>query len=425
MKLPCGSEYESTTCEFKQIEKLKNSNGFDDILKIIVGMANRNGGHIYIGIKDSGEPQGKGIFECFSEGDRSGLDKIKEKINGKCLSNTSPIVEIDMNFISNDDYDILDIIIPKKKTIPHAVVKRTGNYIESRKYYIKTSHNCTPISDSQLEWLFNSKDYEDEVEYYNVQATTYKLMRGIPISSDSGKQGDWLIIQPGVTREAAEIIHNIFKNVEDIKNKLNDFEYRKQLFSEILFHTIIRTIDGYGSRCIPKTAEFLPKFPDDFLLCKTLKENVNNIFNNVFLNKISIPSKTKTKYSKGENQELTCLFSNEHFNIKISMFLRGYRPGIYASNPYFSTMLSTYFLDFQNDMEENYESYDYLVSVEVERMFPAVFDNVYHESNLFINRIKESLRNNWDMNYFLKEQHPHYRKLYSIEHKLDQLLKMR
>ncbi|MCG9754505.1 ATP-binding protein [Shewanella insulae] len=191
MKLPCDSEYESTTCEFKQIEKLKSSNDFDDILKIIVGMANRNGGHIYIGIKDSGEPQGKGIFECFSEGDRSGLDKIKEKINGKCLSNTSPIVEIDMNFISNDNYDILDIIIPKKKTIPHAVVKRTGNYIESRKYYIKTSHNCTLISDSQLEWLFNSKEYEDEVEYYNVQATTYKLMGGIPISSDSGKQGDW------------------------------------------------------------------------------------------------------------------------------------------------------------------------------------------------------------------------------------------
>lgn len=422
LTLASDSEVENTTRELKQVEKLNNPNGLDDILKIIVGMANRDGGYIYIGVKDNGEPQGKGIFEQFSKGEKSGVDKVKEEINGKCLSNTSPVVEIDMDIISSDEYDILKIIIPKKKTIPHAVIKRKGNYIESRKYYIKTSHNCTLVSDSQLEWLFNSRDYENKIDCYNIQATTYKFMGGIPIASGIDKLGDWLIIQPEVTREAAQVIHDIFQHGEDVKNKLKDSEYRMQLFSEILLHTIIRTIDGYGSRCIPKDAKFLPSFPDDFLLCEILRENSKVVFENVFMNKISLPSKTKVKYFKGEDGTLNCLFFNDHFDIKVSLFLRGFKLGIYGSNPYFSTMLSTHLLEFQRQTEDYYESYDHLVSVEVERKFPAVFDNVYYESVLFIERIRKSIKYNWDIDHFLKEQYPHYRRLYSIDCKLDQLI---
>ena len=417
------NEVENKSLELKRIDKIKAPNGMEEILKLIVGMANRSGGYILIGINDDGTPEGNNIFDCFSQGDKSGIDKIKEKIINLCLEKISPIINIDLDICSGDDYEFLSIIVPRKNNIPHAYVKKSDGKIKHRDYYIKNSHSCTLVSDSQLEWLFNSKNYENKIDYYPVQVTTYKFMGGIPIASGLGRLGDWLIIQPEVTREAAQVMHDVFDHGENIIEKLKEStEYRIELFSEILLHTIIRTIDGYGSRCIPKDAKFLPYFPDDFLLSKILGDNSKTIFEDIFKNKISYPDKTKVEFFKEKNNVVNCRFYNDHCNIKISLFMRGFKAGIPGNNPYFSIMLSTHWLDFQNKSENEYESYEFLVSVEIERKFPEVFDNVYYDSELFCERIRNSLKSYWDMEYFLKEQYPHYRKLYSIDYKLDQLL---
>lgn len=420
-----GPEVESTTLELKRVEKVQNSEGIDDIIKIIVGMANRDGGYIYIGVEDDGCPQGKDIFDQFKELNKSGIDKIKEKINGKCLTNTSPVVEISTEVVSSNKFEFLVIIVPIKKTIPHAVIKRKSHYIESRNYYFKTAHNCTLVSDSQLEWLFNYKSQEITIEQYYVQATTYKNMGGIP-EAFGDKRGDWLIIQPPVISEARHTIHLVFEQGKSVKQRLaNDYEFAFELFSEIMLHTMIRTTDGYGSRCIPKNAQLLPPFPNDFLFSQILGENKHNFFNDVFNNKVNYPRNTTIEYKKENSYTISCRISNKHCEIKLTLTNNASKSGLFGNNPYFPTMFDMHTFEFQEKTESYYSSYGYLVSIEMDRKFPDVIDDIYYDSINFYERLTNNIKYNWDYNYFLKEQHPHYRKLYAIDYKLDQILKSR
>lgn len=61
-------------------------------------------------------------------------------------------------------------------------------------------------------------------------------------------------------------------------------------------------------------------------------------------------------------------------------------------------------------MHESYESYTFVVKTEIERKFPEVFDQNYYATMKFIEKIRDSILRNWDINYFMKE-YPHYRKL--------------
>ncbi|HCG7540883.1 TPA: ATP-binding protein [Vibrio parahaemolyticus] len=420
-----GSEVESTTLELKRVEKVQKPEGIDDIITIIVGMANRDGGYIYIGVEDDGSPQGKDIFEQFQELNKSGIDKIKEKINGKCLSNTSPVVEIGTDVVSSEKFEFLVIIVPKKKTIPHAVIKRKGHYIESRKYYFKTAQNCTLVSDSQLEWLFNYKSQETTIEQYYVQATTYKNMGGIP-EAFGDKRGDWLVIQPQVISEARNMIHSVFEQGERVKQRLaSEPNYARELFSEIMLHTMIRTTDGYGSRCIPRKAQFLPPLPNDFLFSQLLGEDKFDFFNNEFNNKLNYPRNTIVEYNKENDHAISCRISNKHCEINLTLTNHTSKSGLFGNNPYFSTMFDLHTFEFKKHTESYYSSYGYLVSVEMERKFPDVIDDIYYDSIYFYERLTNNIKYNWDYNHFLKEQHPHYRKLYAIDYKLDQILKSR
>ncbi|NAX26898.1 hypothetical protein CAG64_15745, partial [Vibrio sp. V38_P2S17PM301] len=94
------NEVENKSLELKRIDKIKAPNGMEEILKLIVGMANRSGGYILIGINDDGTPEGNNIFDYFSQGDKSGIDKIKEKIINLCLEKISPIINIDLDICS-------------------------------------------------------------------------------------------------------------------------------------------------------------------------------------------------------------------------------------------------------------------------------------------------------------------------------------
>ena len=52
------------------------------------------------------------------------------------------------------------IKIPRRKEVPHAVIKRKESEIKSRDYYIRTSHGKRLVSDRQLELLFKEESLD-------------------------------------------------------------------------------------------------------------------------------------------------------------------------------------------------------------------------------------------------------------------------
>lgn len=50
--------------------------------------------------------------------------------------------------------------IPRKKEIPHAIIKSKGPEIILREYYIRTSHGKRLVSDRQLELLFKEESLD-------------------------------------------------------------------------------------------------------------------------------------------------------------------------------------------------------------------------------------------------------------------------
>jgi hypothetical protein len=417
-----STEVENKNLELKNSNKL-NKNGklyIDDLLSIIVGFANIDGGYLIIGVNDDGSPEGKGIFDQYSTDTKSGIDKVKEFINNKCLDKISPIINIDLKFFSEGEYEFLSIVIPKKNSIPHAVVTKRGDKVYHRDYYVKNSHSCSLVSDSQLEWLFDSNNYNLEDKLFTIQATTYKLLAGIPHSIGIGKIGDWVILQPDVVKEAQQFIHAIYNDLEkDIQNGL---DFRIELFSEIILYNIIQTIDGYGSRVIGENAKTIPYPPESFILGKISQTKKEELFD-IFTNKIHYPNNTEVEFKKENIRSVFCIFRNEYCNVKVSLTNLGCGAGIPGCNPYGFVMLEKHGIDFQNAMHENYESYTFVVNVEIERKFPEVFDQTYYDTIEFCEKLNNSIMKYWDINHFLKE-YPHYRKLYSVEYKIDQLYKM-
>lgn len=416
-----SEENENKNFELKNSQKIVKEEklNIDDILKIIVGFSNLDGGYLIIGVNDDGSPEGIGIFNRFKDGSKSGIDKVKENIINTCRDKISPIINIDIQFFLNDEYEFLAIIVPKKRNIPHAIVKRSGNKITNREYFIKNAHSCTPVSDSQLEWLFNTNNFNSNVSYYLIQASTYKNLGGIPISVGIGKLGDWLVMQPNVlVSTTAHFIHEIY---DKVKNKLAiDFDYRRELFSEIILYNIIQTLDGYGSRCIPKEAKYIPQPPIEFHLHDASRGKERELFD-IFTNKIIYPNDTIIEFSKNDRHTVSCTFKNKHANIKINLQTSSFGQGLSGQNPYRSVMYEIHGIKFQDSMDDNYETYIFNISVEVERNFPDVFDNIYYDTLNLLKKINDTINNYWDINNYLKE-YPHYKKMYSIEYKIDQLL---
>ena len=121
------SDHESLDFELKQTGVcFDKANNFTvtKILELVVGIANRKGGQIIIGIKDDGTPEGLGIFKKFESESKSGVDKFKEKLVNECNDNLSPIINIEINHYQNDEYEVMQILIPKKRKIPHAIIRK-------------------------------------------------------------------------------------------------------------------------------------------------------------------------------------------------------------------------------------------------------------------------------------------------------------
>lgn len=95
-------ENENKNFELKNSGKISNEGklNIDDILKVIVGFSNLDGGYLIVGVNDDGSPEGKDIFNRFRDGSKSGIDKVKEFIINTCRDKISPIINLDLQFFA-------------------------------------------------------------------------------------------------------------------------------------------------------------------------------------------------------------------------------------------------------------------------------------------------------------------------------------
>lgn len=116
----------------------------------IIAFANRLGGKIIFGINDDGKLDEKLTIS---------VDEIKSKLHNFYFQNISPVIECPTEFVDEPEGQFFIIYVPKRKGIPHAYVpNRSGSEINSRIYFVRTSHSKRLVSDGQLEWLFLHQD---------------------------------------------------------------------------------------------------------------------------------------------------------------------------------------------------------------------------------------------------------------------------
>lgn len=155
-----SSERETITTELKSFRKLIpfDDNQKRDIAYEIIAFANRHGGQLIFGINDNGKPD---------ENIDIDIDVIKSKLHQLCFDSISPVIECTTQYIDEAEGRFFIAHIPKRKRLPHAYVPNwSGSDINSRIYYIRTSHGKKLVSDSQLEWLFQNQG--DPVHHHNL-----------------------------------------------------------------------------------------------------------------------------------------------------------------------------------------------------------------------------------------------------------------
>lgn len=172
INLAHSKDNESMYFELKELNYDLDMNNY---LKSIVAFANRSGGRLIIGIKEDGSAQGVGIFNKFEQGKHNGIDKFKECLKNKISTKISPSIEVEIKYHLSEQYEFIEILIPKRKGIPHAIIKDSSGKIKSREYYIRTSSSSEPITDTQLDWLFSRRVQEVEFKSFNIEKRHMKI----------------------------------------------------------------------------------------------------------------------------------------------------------------------------------------------------------------------------------------------------------
>jgi len=271
------------------------------------------------------------------------------------------------------------------------------------------------VLDTQLEWLFNSKNIAKEEMQFCIDVTTYKNIGGIP--RNFGSVGDRFIMQPEAVSSMTSYLHALTDEAIE-KCKKND-DYKYNLLTEIILYCIIQTIEGQ-SRVVAHDALSLPLPGDDFLLKTAVKGKEAELFER-FDRRISLPPKSKLKLSRLPHF-VQLQITNEFINIELRLYFSRYSVGLFGNNPYQGIMLENHGIDGQELLHKNYDSYRFFLESKITRLFPEVMNQDYYNSYEFARNLSKRIEAYWDIDYFMKE-YPHHKSLYSIEYKLDSLIK--
>jgi hypothetical protein len=391
-------ERENLRNELKMVEKFVGSEGsfnHKEMATILVSFANREGGNLIVGVKDSGEFEGAGIFEKFSGNSKSGFDKFKEHIENLCKDIISPQLLVTIQHMRIESNDIAIIGVPKRKSIPHAVIaKHEGTAIRAREYYIRNNHGKALVSDRQLEWLFQYRDAPVVETKHEIAVTLTETLEAIPLQMAPYAFN----IQPESSQRILEYLQLLD---DDSKVALMKDQHCFHCFlGEIVAYAIIQSQD---SRYDKYKAMPLPH--DRMWMYQFLGESTRKIIRK-HGNLWSVPFGTSIKV-KG-NGEWTLVKFGNRFAVSTMMLKPCYvKSGLSKDNPLTVSMpVVTFGFD---------------VSIQTTMKFPEFEAEGYEAANVFITALSDHIHENWDIKSHY-DQIPHLLKLYDLDAKLDKLL---
>ncbi len=144
LKTTPSENLESESIEFKNY---RNSNSFYNSKELsdeISAFANKNGGKIIIGVKDSSEIKSNQYIDQLCGFEAIDLDVAKERINGKL----KPKIDLKFAYYRFENKDYLIISVPN---IRHSLVSTS-----SGKVYIREGKSSVPAEPYQIQDLVNS-----------------------------------------------------------------------------------------------------------------------------------------------------------------------------------------------------------------------------------------------------------------------------
>jgi len=417
---------ESIYEEWKSVDKLDGEP--EEWGKYIVGLANRYGGKVIFGKKDNGDFDGKGIFDRFENGSKSGLDKVKEKIENFCSDKISPPIRCVMEFDEGDFGDILTITVPKRSGIPHAIVKQDKQW---RKYYIKTNHGCIPIkNDKSIEWLFafnnESKVISRSKVFININEELLPFLPSVEFKHYRIRYLDWY----GMMVERIE------------KNKMNEIKQNYLMLAGDLY----QQISVYA--CLYGMSWGLSEYIKDLALRKGSQLKYDQDYTAIPFSEIKMQKMDEPKIgyslelahmdehiiapigttielgsSLGNNIDLIVIH-NDLFSVKITFAQKVFGRGLGFENPNMYLHFTT--KELSSRLEELDQKVSYLrmeLILEKAFDFPEKGQAKLDDCINYVDSLSQYINTDWDFDNHIKN-FPTFYKLYNIEHKIDRLYEM-
>lgn len=397
-------EKENIRVELKESSKFITGEGkFDtkEMASIIVSFANREGGMLIVGVRDNGSFEGDFIFEKFSDRGKDGFDKFKEYIENICKDIISPQIFVESHLFKWDNYEFGVINIPKRLSIPHALVsKHEGSIVRTREYYIRTTHGKGLVSDRHLEWLFNHTDLPKVSSENLLELTLFKEKLRVPESLGYFER---FPTQP----ETLQSLNAYFDLISDSNQSLLQRESldKEKLLREILIYAIVQSVehksDHYKSLPMPNEKMAMQFYLGDKI--KSIIHQKNKLW--------SVPYGTSMKIKSGK-ENTVLKFGNKNILGTLTIKLIEKQKQLSALNPYSQILTDA----------NTFETYTFNCQYQVDIKYPEDFDETYEMMIKFATALQQTILEKWDIIEYFNSL-PHYKLLYEIDHKLDRLLK--
>src|SRR2546426_10363962 len=165
--------WEVVGVEFKSRRLLTAGRNNDDrdetIASAIVSLTNRLGGVLIIGVDPESHVVERGEFD-----DREGAAQLVAYANRDRIS---PSVELVHNYLSCDGGEVMVVAVPKRKSMPHSVVRKKGSEVRERVFYVRNNQGKQLVSDIELRQMFLNVDFP---EIRSVYPFAYSYQRDPP-----------------------------------------------------------------------------------------------------------------------------------------------------------------------------------------------------------------------------------------------------
>ena len=426
---------ENLIIELKSSRILNNPKKKEKICKEIVALANRYGGKLILGLNDDGSYDGKNIFED--------IDELKGKIDNWCRTSISPPIVCEIEFLSSNeeealDGDIIVINVPKRDNIPHAVVEGNGANISSRKYFIRTSHGSKPVSDLQLEWLFNNQN-DPEFSYKSrivLDLNKENLQPHINPAIDFQMPKYMWDFVPFINALSNENLKELNKDIDKVQQFfvelcpyafINSF-FQKFMSSWLIDETRFKNRVTWSSRNVNNNSvelslEELP-LPNKGNLIFSLFSDFYSILKNAVSPKVTLPKNSSLEIEVEENKSRLIL-KNEDFTFTWNFILSSWRAGLnnlnLLNNLYSCCDSTEEKVKLQNQLMERFQSVEIDITYNTDFNFPERNVKFFKNYFEFAKLIENLIRYKWDYDYYI-DNIPHYKKLYTLDFKIDKII---